>query len=346
MHTQTRPDQPGRKIGSAPSAPEREVLWDYARGIGILLVVYGHVLRGLNSADIIPDANAIMGSDYAIYTFHMPLFFLLAGMNVEKGLARGGFLRGKLATIVYPYLLWTLLQGLVQVAMAGSANKPFHLADLGMALLWEPLGQFWFLYALFLCHVFAFVTTANRHRVVLFALLAYAAGHYFEWGMLTLSFQFFLFYAVGLLTAGHLKPLIERSATPAGLLATLVCTGIAIYAAWQFGEAQSPSSLPAAFLGMLLVLQVSHLLARSRTMTPIKLLGLASMPIYLVHILAASGARIVLSKLGIDNMGAHLVLGCVLGIAFPLALLYLAYRFQREKFAGFTSGVAVFGPRG
>jgi fucose 4-O-acetylase-like acetyltransferase len=328
----------------APTA-EREILWDYARGIGILLVVYGHVLRGLNSADIVPDAHWIMASDFAIYTFHMPLFFLLAGMNVEKGLARGGFLRGKLSTIVYPYLLWTLLQGLVQVAMAGSANQPFHLADLGMAVLWQPLGQFWFLYALFLCHVFVFLTTANRFKVALFALLAHAAGQYFEWGMLTLSFKFFLFYAVGLITAGHLKSAVERSATPAGLLATLACTGIAIYAAKELGDFQAPSSLPAAFLGMLLVLQVSALLARSRKMPALMLLGLASMPIYLAHILAASGARIVLSKLGIGDIGVHLVLGSLLGIAFPLALLYVAYRFKQERLAGFTSGAAVFGLR-
>ncbi len=327
-------------------AVEREILWDYARGIGILLVVYGHVLRGLDSADIIPPGHPIMASDYAIYTFHMPLFFLLAGMNIEKGLARGGFLRGKLTTIVYPYLLWTLLQGLVQIAMAGSANKPFHLSDLAEAMLWQPLGQFWFLYALFLCHVFAFLTNANRYRITLFALLAYGAGQYFDWGMLTLSFQFFLYYAVGLLTAGHLKPFIERSANPAGMLATFAGTAIAIYLAKQWGDVQAISALPAAFLGMLLVLQVSALLARSRKqLNWLRLLGLASMPIYLAHILAASGTRIVLAKLGITDIGTHLVLGCLLGIAFPLTLLYGAYRIGQERLAGFTSGAAVFGAR-
>jgi peptidoglycan/LPS O-acetylase OafA/YrhL len=236
----------------------------------------------------------------------------------------------------------------VQIAMAGSANKPFHLSDLAAAMLWQPLGQFWFLYALFLCHVFAFLTTANRHRVALFALLAYGAGQYFNWGMLTLAFQFFLFYAVGLLTAGHLKPFIERSANPAGMLATFAGTAIAIYLAKQAGDVQAISALPAALLGMLLVLQTSALLARApkqRALKWIRLLGLASMPIYLAHILAASGTRIALSKLGMDNIGVHLVLGCLLGIAFPLTLLYGAYRIKQEQFAGFTSGGAVFGAR-
>ena len=325
----------------APAAA-REHLWDYARGIGIVLVVYGHVLRGLDEAGIIPPGHAIMVSDFAIYTFHMPLFFLLAGMNAEKGLARGGFLRGKLATIVYPYLLWTLLQGLVQVAMAGSANEPLHLADLARAMLWQPLGQFWFLYALFLCHVMVFVTTAKHVRVAVFALLAYAAGNYFDSGMVSLAGKFFLFYAAGLLSAGYLKIAINRSTNPVGILATLLGTGIAIHLARQGGHFQAPSALPAAFLGMALVLQISNVLARTRSLPALKLLGLASMPIYLVHILAASGTRIVLSKLGVTDLGVHLVAGMVLGIAFPLAVFYLAYRYRQEKLAGFTQGGAVF----
>lgn len=317
-------------------------MWDYARGIGILLVVYGHVLRGLNSAGMVSDEHWLMASDYAIYTFHMPLFFLLAGMNAGKGLARSGFLRSKLMTIIYPYLLWSLLQGLIQVVMSDSANIPFHLSDLGPAILWKPLGQFWFLYALLLCHIFVYLTTANRLRVSLFALAAYLVGINFELGILSQSLQFFLFYAVGLLAAEHLKAVVERLANPAGITATFMATGISIYAASALGAYSDPWALPAAFLGMLLVLQVSALLANSNRMRIIELLGLASMPIYLMHILAASGARIVLSKLGITYMYLHLGIGFSLGVLFPLAVYYGIYLVRKEKFAGFTRGATVF----
>jgi peptidoglycan/LPS O-acetylase OafA/YrhL len=93
---------------------------------------------------------------------------------------------------------------------------------------------------------------------------------------------------------------------------------------------------------MLLILQLSSVLARSGKMTLIAQLGLASMPIYLVHILAASGTRIVLSTLGITDIGMHLVLGMSLGIAFPLAVFYIAYRCKHELLAGFSNGDAVF----
>ena len=328
---------------SRPLQPaKREVLWDYARGIGILLVVYGHVLRGLNGAGIVPDANPIMASDYAIYTFHMPLFFLLAGMNVAKGLARPRFLQSKLMTIVYPYLFWSLVQGLVQVIMSDSANHRFHLSDLAAAIFWKPFGQFWFLYALFLCHVLVSLTSGKPLKVGLFALAAYAAGLYFDWGIVSLSFKFFLFYAAGLLAAPHLKGLVVRLANPAWIGATLLALGISIYAARRFGNYYDPSALPAAFLGMFLILQVSALLARSNRMRMIELLGLASMPIYLVHILAASGTRIIFSKLGITDMYLHLGGGLIMGVVFPVAIYYVAYLFRKEKFAGFSGGRAVF----
>lgn len=55
-------------------------LWvDYAKAIGIVLVVYGHVVRGLLNAGILQDAEFHGLVDSVIYSFHMPLFFFLSG---------------------------------------------------------------------------------------------------------------------------------------------------------------------------------------------------------------------------------------------------------------------------
>ncbi len=54
---------------------------DYAKGIGILLVVYGHVARGLFNANIdMPTAFYHM-ADSVVYSFHMPLFFFLSELQ-------------------------------------------------------------------------------------------------------------------------------------------------------------------------------------------------------------------------------------------------------------------------
>ncbi|WP_043367549.1 acyltransferase family protein, partial [Cupriavidus sp. WS] len=58
----------------------RDVWVDNAKGIGIILVVYGHVARGLHSAGIWSDATSFSFLDSAVYSFHMPLFFFLSGL--------------------------------------------------------------------------------------------------------------------------------------------------------------------------------------------------------------------------------------------------------------------------
>lgn len=53
----------------------RESWVDYAKGIDILLVVFGHVNRGLQAAGIIMPSKLYHLVDSIIYSFHMPLFF-------------------------------------------------------------------------------------------------------------------------------------------------------------------------------------------------------------------------------------------------------------------------------
>ena len=51
---------------------------DGAKGVMIVLVVFGHAWRGLHSAGLIaPDLFAAV--DARIYAFHMPVFFALSG---------------------------------------------------------------------------------------------------------------------------------------------------------------------------------------------------------------------------------------------------------------------------
>jgi fucose 4-O-acetylase-like acetyltransferase len=75
-----------------------------AKGVGIFLVVLGHTLRGLDSSRIIADNGAFRSVDSWIYSFHMPLFFLLSGLFAERRIERnaGEFVLDKLATLAYP----------------------------------------------------------------------------------------------------------------------------------------------------------------------------------------------------------------------------------------------------
>ena len=117
-------DQPvatGRKEAKRRgSTMEARSSWvDSAKGLGIILVVYGHVARGLSSAGLFKDADLFRLVDSIIYSFHMPLFFFLSGLFFYSSLlkrGRAGLVLNKVDSILYPYVLWSLIQGFVEVA--------------------------------------------------------------------------------------------------------------------------------------------------------------------------------------------------------------------------------------
>ena len=84
---------------------------DYAKAIGIILVVYGHVARGVKEAGYNFSDSLFTLVDSFIYSFHMPLFFFLSGLFFYQSFIKRGFLDltlNKIDTIVYPYILWFL----------------------------------------------------------------------------------------------------------------------------------------------------------------------------------------------------------------------------------------------
>ena len=79
----------------------RDITFDIAKGIGIVLVVIGHY---------IPD-NApswYIGFVSFVYHFHMPLFFMIAGFFYERSIKKIGywrFVRSKFERLMFPYFI-------------------------------------------------------------------------------------------------------------------------------------------------------------------------------------------------------------------------------------------------
>ncbi len=98
---------------------------NYVKAVGIILVVYVHVARGMYKAGIEYNNAIYLLADSAIYIFIMPLFFFLSGLFFIPSLKkRGAFglFKNKLATIFYPYVVWSLLQGGIEVLLSNYTN--------------------------------------------------------------------------------------------------------------------------------------------------------------------------------------------------------------------------------
>lgn len=81
----------------------KEIVWiDWAKTIGILLVVFGHCIQ----ATCFDRPIAALLWNY-IYIFHMPLFFIISGYLFKKEQYNYGFFRNLLFSLIIPYLIYS-----------------------------------------------------------------------------------------------------------------------------------------------------------------------------------------------------------------------------------------------
>lgn len=134
---------------------------DIARGIGIFLVVLGHSF---------PDAQFNGNSFYAyvyrlIYSFHMPLFFIISGFFAYKVYEistlknYGIFVYGKFKRLMIPYISVSFIAVPIKLYMNNYAARPIKLNDLIINIIFYPLNipiqYFWFIYTLFFIFIVA-----------------------------------------------------------------------------------------------------------------------------------------------------------------------------------------------
>jgi fucose 4-O-acetylase-like acetyltransferase len=301
----------------------RQVWIDFARGIGVVLVVYGHVLGGLVRPNLFPDGPLAQWMDYTLYTFHMPLFFFLAGLNVHHSLQRGArpFLAAKAWTIAYPYVLWSLIQGGIVMVLSRDANIPIYPSDLA-AIWYRPIAQFWFLYALMICHVLAVLIPGRTAMIgvaviglVAFLLLPVRPD-------LALTLHHLPFYVAGLYGTRAVmswQPTGANRWTMLALLAIAFAGAVALGGMVSGMDANGLASLPACVLGIAGIVVLCKLLdvARHRWLAVV---GVMSMTIYVLHILAGSGTRIVMVKMHIPpSPWLYLLAGTAAGVILPMA---------------------------
>ena len=157
----------------------KRISWiDIARGLGIIFVIYAHVL----------DRSSIR---YLFYAFHMPLFFFVSGLvhHHKKSDSFLVFLKKNFRRIVLPYFFFALLTyGWWYVSQN---NSGFHLPDflhhMGGILYGSGAGSglffntiLWFLPCLFTAKVLLEILSriSDKPRFLFSSLIAFAVIGY------------------------------------------------------------------------------------------------------------------------------------------------------------------------
>ncbi len=127
---------------------------DIAKGLGILMVVWGHVVPHWTSA--------------FVYTFHMPLFFFISGMlfNRSKHYSFGDFLKARARRLIVPYLWYSVVTWGLWAAFSYFRRMSMMeiITPLCQILLAKGSGQFfvfnsplWFIPCLFAVEIMYFL---------------------------------------------------------------------------------------------------------------------------------------------------------------------------------------------
>lgn len=330
--------------------PKARLDWvDTARGLAIILVVFGHCWRGLDQAGIISNQFLIRHVDDFIYMFHMNAFFVLAGCflmrHVQKASA-SGFVWRQIARLLYPLVLWTYIFIGLRILAGDGTNSQSGPSDLWTSPL-PPLEHMWFLWALFigmillglLMKLFPALTTHKR------AWYAIASAGLVFWAVVDIplplipwlgeTMRHTPFLAFGVALGLSTKWMSGRYPLPMVSLIVFLTLGIAAgyFPVKSLSQGTASAVMTVVFLQM--AQWLSHRWSGKTFGNILQQLGQMTMAIFLAHTIFSAATRIVFLKLGVNDPIIHLTLGTATGVIGPTVMYHLAQRLNLSRVLGF-----------
>jgi fucose 4-O-acetylase-like acetyltransferase len=306
---------------------------DYTKGIAIALVVLGHVNIGLISAGL-PDEwqqRWLSAIDEFIYSFHMPVFFFVGGLFADRLRTRpaAASVVSMARLIVYPYLVWATIQNLLMLLLQSYANHKMTVGEL-FSIFTTPPMQFWFLYVYFLIEIIYLLLAkagVPKAGILLFFAALWMlrmAGTPWSWvPWIELQTQGIYFALGDFLRPNIVAAFDERSkwskwwlpGAAIGFVLLGLLNSVAVVDLWL--------QLLCALLGIASTCCLAAFLAARKWDGLLRLCGLFSLEIYVMHTIVSAGVRIgLVHVLKIESVYVHIGLGFLAGLAIPALVAY------------------------
>lgn len=333
------------KLFHLPYLQKTRYRWvDYIKGIAILLVVYRHVLIGIERSGIavseyMKDANMIF------YSFRMPLFFILSGIFISSSLAKRSFkqLTGlKFELLLYPYLVWVFLQITFQILLSHYTNSNRSWIDYTY-IFYQPrnLDQFWYLPALFnVTIVYAFLKQKLKvtieYQLLLGIILYYISMWVREISILSDWMDFYIFFAIG----DAFSNLLFKEKTQHNLksISVLILT-IPLFLLSQIYFLKQPetifyetiigktSFIFVSLIGCFFMFILSFRLEQVNRFHFLRIIGAHSLYIYVMHVFISSFVRMLFTRVfHITDAATLLISGIIISILASIIIYNLLIR--------------------
>lgn len=302
-----------------------------AKGIGIILVVVGHF-----HPEISPAYWSVINE--VIYSFHMPLFFILSGYLYSHGkYSYSDLIRTKTKRLLYPFISIAVVFFLIKY-MVGRILILEHPVDINSiySLLLDPVNSYmpllWFVYALFFIFaIYPLLRLILKNTYILLFLLAINVILGSDFLVIGKALANMPFFVVGVFFRenGELSKMTIRADwfyvfVPlaifflAYLMTRLLTNFVFVHGyIWQFFI---------GVVGSLFVINISHAISTffdKKIKSMLLQIGYYSMTIYLFHTLFVSTVRMGFIQLIKNEQIPFELIAFVAitsGVVFPLVL--------------------------
>ena len=311
----------------------RELWVDYTKMFACILVVLGHLLQGLNKANIQWNESLYSNINTFIYIFHMPLFMCLSGYLYKRYTKIRNlreyfeFIKKKLINLGIPYIIFYLAYVLINMMFSSSVNSQKGIQDI-LNILTNPIPPFWFLYALFfiflLVPLLEKLLKNNRKLILVISILLHIFNIYYksEIYAIDIVFEYFVYFYIGEFLVDKIK---ENYKNMNVLLNIIFFIILSLGYCYIVENNILSNNITLIFKFILAILGVSVNIKVFKNWVKViekyRILNVMSkntFPIYLMHTIFSAGIRIVLLKLNITNFYIHLFFGLALGIVGPI----------------------------
>lgn len=292
----------------------------------------GHVVDGYINGDSYPSSVVAEYSIYQfIYTFHMPLFFLVSGFLFSlayvdnDGGVRSSKLKTQLLDIIVIYIVFSIIMVTFKVFCSGFVNHQASFSEL-LSIGWKPIAQYWYLYVLAIFYLIHILLVKCKRTillaVILFCLSACAAA------MVPASKAFTLYQSLFTIPFFFIGTLMQRSGREPNwrvafigvFVAALLCLLFWKHGTESLFQVVSLTPVVNTFiaLGFCLFFWKAFSSVKWLDNKALEICGRYCLEIYVTHCFLTAGFRSVFTALGMTNFWLSLVLNTALSTILPI----------------------------
>lgn len=272
---------------------------DLMKGIGIILVYLGHSfnLKGLVGNSIYSYLWNI------IYSFHMPLFFLISGflMNNGKEIQLKKYYIHKIKRILIPYFFINLIDFFPRTLFPNLVNSKFDI----MRVFFYGTKITWFIYTLFMIFmIFPFLEKyiLKKDRYYLFGIILILVNYFkvfskIEIFSINVVVGYLLYFYIGYIIRPIYKNKVVNGVWNKNIIFLMFGVIFLVFSYKSF-YLNYFNSIIFALMGILLTLNISLRIKKGNSIYDIlKFIGINSLTFYLIEGFITVFYRVVLIKI-------------------------------------------------